>query len=63
MKKSYFILLLLFGLFTGCQTPGGMYYWGNYSSTLYEFKLNPDEKTFEKHKLELSSIIEVCEKK
>ncbi len=63
MKKSILILFLLFGFFTGCYTPKGMYYWGNYSSTLYDLKKNPGEETFEKHKIQLSNIIETCEKR
>jgi hypothetical protein len=61
------LLLLSFGLsliVIGCGTTSkDTFYWGNYSTTLYDFKKNPDEKTLEAHKKELVSVMEISEKK
>jgi hypothetical protein len=63
MKNYYLIFLLLFAFLTGCQTSKGIFYWGNYSETLYELKKEPDEKTLETHKEQLLKIIETSMKK
>jgi hypothetical protein len=55
MKKLFLIggvLLLIYG----CAPPKPLYYWGNYSSTLYAVKKNPNAETAQKHKEELSTI-------
>lgn len=49
-------------LAVGC-TPGPIFYWGNYSQTLYKMKKNPDVKFRETHKQELLKIIEKSKKK
>ena len=62
-------LVLLFGfvlslIVVGCGTTSkDTFYWGNYSTTLYDYKKNPDEKTLEAHKKELVSVMENSEKK
>lgn len=47
----------------GCASPSKTFYWGNYSSTLYDFKKGPDEKTLTEHRKQLLLIIETSEKK
>ena len=59
MKK--FILILTFFLLTGCATK--MYYWGNYSSTLYNLKKNQNTQCQKKHMEELYEIISKSQKK
>ena len=58
MKKNSLIYLLVFFLVSACAvqtTP--MYYWGDYSTTLYHYKKNlTDEKLIE-HKNSLLIII------
>ena len=57
MKK---ILLSIF--FSGCA-PQGMYYYGNYSRTLYNCEKNQTEEALIKHKAELVKIISESEVK
>ncbi|MCK5426774.1 MAG: DUF4810 domain-containing protein [Thermodesulfovibrionia bacterium] len=59
MKKVYLILLFLASyFFLGCATQKPMYFWGNYSSSLYGYKKTPNEENLLKHKQELLQIIE-----
>ena len=59
MKKIYFLSLILAAYFlTGCATQKPMYYWGDYSTSLYEYKKSPNADTLAKHKHALYQIIE-----
>lgn len=40
-----------------------MYYYGKYSHTLYNYKKNPNDKTFQDHMSELDDIIEKSNEK
>jgi hypothetical protein len=62
------LLLSLFlsaaALFSGCAGhKQQMYYWGDYSKTLYNCRKNPCKESLLKHKADLESIIEVSNKK
>lgn len=61
------VLLLAFGLsliIVGCATTSNdTFYWGDYSTTLYDFKKNPGEETLEAHKKALLSVMEVSARK
>lgn len=59
MNKIVLILaVLLSGLFfAACTPPQRMYYFGNYSQTLYSLEKNNNEETLKNHKQELESII------
>ena len=60
MKIILLLSIVLPLIFVGCgPSAKGTFYWGNYSSTLYDYKKNPDEKTLEAHKKELLSIMEI----
>ena len=65
MKKKLLILILLslsyfaFGCATGNKQ---MYYWGNYSSSLYKYKKAPNNETLDAHKQALVKIIEESKK-
>ena len=52
------VVFIVFFLFvsTGCA-PQKMYYFGNYSKTLYSFEKNQNEESLLKHKQELETII------
>lgn len=50
-----FLMLIVFSLFGGCAS--NMYYFGNYSETLYAYKKEPNEKTRKAHSDELKKII------
>jgi len=52
------ILIAVFGfcIFVGCQ-PKEIFYWDDYSETLYALKKSPDEKTLKSHKEMLVKII------
>jgi len=58
MKTQCIIAFLALAMFAGCATSGKTFYWGEYSSTLYDLKKNPDEKTLEAHKKTLLLIME-----
>lgn len=52
------VLFLLFSFAYGCVTSQKpMYYWGNYSSSLYGLKKNPGEETMNLHIKALDDII------
>ena len=53
MKKYSLIYLPLILVIFSCttqQTPIPMYYWGNYSSTLYNYKKNLTDEQLIEHK-------------
>ena len=57
-------VLLLAGVFVflvGCATER-LYYWGNYSQSLYKYKKSPTLENAEAHKKVLLNIIEESEK-
>lgn len=57
IKKGMLFLVgvLVLGA-SGCA-PKQMYYWGNYSSTLYHFRKDANEEAQEKHKSELEAVV------
>ncbi len=57
-----FIAFLLIVSSIGC-VPKQMYYWGNYSETLYAFKKNSNDETLLKHMQELNKIVEESNKR
>jgi hypothetical protein len=64
MRVLLLLSFILSLIFVGCgATSKDSFYWGNYSTTLYDYKKNPDEKTLEAHKKELVSVMEMSEKK
>jgi len=60
--KTTTIYLLLILLIVGCA-PNTMYYWGDYSNTLYKYKKDATPAMLEKHKTELLDIISKSNKK
>lgn len=52
-KISYLLLIMLI---VGCVPPT-MYYWGDYSNTLYKYKKDVTPEILDKHKTELMNII------
>jgi hypothetical protein len=64
MKTPLPIVFLAFALLAGCaSTREKTFYWGEYSSTLYDWKKSPDEKTLEAHKKGLLLIMAESGKK
>ena len=57
-----FIVFLLIVSSIGCA-PKQMYYWGNYSDTLYAYKKDSNDKTLLKHMQELNKIVEESDKR
>ncbi|TKB45572.1 DUF4810 domain-containing protein [Thalassotalea mangrovi] len=47
---------------TGCAAPT-IYYWGDYSDTLYQYTKEPTQETLAAHRNELMKIIDVAETK
>jgi len=60
MKTLLLLFVIVLALIiVGCGTTSkDTFYWGDYSTTLYDYKKNPDEVTLETHKKELISILE-----
>jgi hypothetical protein len=59
MKIITTVAVLSIFLFAGCVTaPKPMYTWGDYSSSLYNLKKDPQEENLNKHKQVLLKIIE-----
>jgi hypothetical protein len=59
--KKYLILILFAIIFlTGC-VPQTLYYWNNYSQTLYNYKKNPSDEALTKHMKSLETIIKKSE--
>lgn len=56
MTARTLVLALGVCIFLGCQ-PQGIFYWDDYSETLYALKKSPDEKTLKAHKEMLVKII------
>jgi hypothetical protein len=61
MKKFIFVAFVLSIFFVGCQPAKDTFYWGDYSTTLYNMKKNPDDKTLELHKKEILNVIETSD--
>ena len=57
MKKSYVIVIISIFFFAGCATKP-MYKWGDYSSSLYKLKKEPNNENLQKHKQVLINIME-----
>jgi hypothetical protein len=56
MRKYLLLLVLLIVFISGCvQT--SMYYWGNYSGTLYKYKKAPSDETLNTHIESIEKII------
>ena len=55
--KNIIICLFFLSLLSGCA-PQPLFYWGDYSETLYDYKKNPDEKTLDAHKKSLQDIVD-----
>jgi hypothetical protein len=63
MKTPIVVVFLALGMFAGCAPSQKTFYWGEYSSTLYDLKKSPAEKTLEAHKKGLLLIMEESGKK
>lgn len=57
MRKSQLILLVAATLAAGGCTPTPMYYWGNYSASLYHFRKEANDESRDKHMAELEAIV------
>ena len=57
IKKIVILLLIATALIIGGCAPQPMYYWGNYSNTLYHFRKDANDATRDKHIAELESIV------
>ncbi len=59
--KNIIICLFFLSLLPSCA-PQPLFYWGDYSETLYDYKKNPDEKTLDAHKKSLQDIVDQSSK-
>ena len=63
MKKSLiFIIFCTVIVAVGCATRESLYYWGNYSQSLYKYKKAPTPENQSAHKAVLVNIIEESKK-
>lgn len=63
MKKTILAPLFAMVILAGCVAPNHqLYYWGNYSNTLYTYTKEPSAKTRDAHKKELLNIVSISEK-
>lgn len=60
--KGLFTIIAVFVLSACNSTQSGLY-WGNYSDTLYQYKLEPGEKTRSQHIKSLQDVIAKSDKK
>ena len=58
MRQARSLVVLMFALCAGCAPSGNTFYWGDYSSTLYDLKKTPDEKTLDAHRKQLLLVME-----
>jgi hypothetical protein len=58
MTKIVIAGVLLISFLVGCATQEPLYYWGNYSQSLYKYKKAPQEETLQAHKAVLVNIME-----
>jgi hypothetical protein len=63
MKKIIVIASFAILGFAGCQPPPGLFYWGDYSRTLYDYKKNPSDTTLAVHKTALLNIMKEAPEK
>lgn len=67
MISRIFLTSVVLGSFllTGCatQVTEAGYFWGNYSTTLYDYTKSPSEETLEAHVTELREIIEASDER
>lgn len=57
------VSLMVIVFFSGCAAKKQMYYWGNYSDSLYDSKKDPGAESLAKHKESLEKIIEESKNK
>ena len=62
MKNTIISFFFMLSLVSGCA-PQPLFYWGDYSETLYDYRKNPDQKTLDAHKKSLQDIMEQSPKK
>ncbi len=61
-RFSLSVILVVTLLLSGCAAPS-MYYWGDYSETLYHSKKTPSDESIVKHQQALENIIEESKKR
>jgi hypothetical protein len=61
--KKIGLIIFAFALLQGCAKDNSMYYWGNYSESLYDMKHEPGAKTLGEHKKALLDIIHTAHAK
>ncbi len=61
IRWPLFLTVCFSFLLLGCTTPR-MYYWGDYSKSLYSYRKTPKDETLLRHKQVLENIIEESQK-
>ena len=62
MRKTLITLFFISIFAAGCATHEPLYYWGNYSNSLYKYKKTPTPENQAAHKVVLVKIIEESNK-
>jgi len=63
MKCLLLIFILVSLMLISCTQKKGLFYWGDYSNTLYDYKKTPNDENLVKHKEAIEDIIEVSNDK
>jgi hypothetical protein len=58
IKKNLILIFTAATLMSGGCAPTPIYYWGNYSNTLYHFRKDANDESRDKHMAELEAIID-----
>jgi hypothetical protein len=62
MNSLKLAILIVLAVFLSACVPKQMYYWGNYSQSLYDAKKNPTEQSILTHQQSLENIIQESQK-
>ena len=63
MKISIITVIFLCLIFNSCTQKKTIFYWGDYSNTLYEYKKDPNDENLAKHKEAMQDIISKSKEK
>ena len=61
--KNLIVATVLVIILTSCAVQKTIYYWGNYSTTLYSYKQEPGEESLNNHKTALLEVFRIAEQK
>lgn len=57
MKKTLIVLISTL-ILSACQATPKLYYWGDYTNTLVDYTVSPNDETLQEHKAALNDIVQ-----